>query len=128
MRRANADYRAAERGPKGSSEDWVRFAREAAPNRLSPGELDYVTGGIAWPRLLRGDEFTQLREELEKLYAKRADVGGSIGPETYRQIRDTTDAMMAQLKSNVKKYRANEYIDARKFIESLAFEARFTSG
>lgn len=128
MRRANADYRAAERGPRGTPEDWVRFAREAAPNRPSPGELDYVTGGIAWPRLLRGEEFTQSRDELEKLFSKRASVDGNIGPETYRQIRDTTDAMMAQLKANIKKYRAHEYIDARKFIESLAFEARFASG
>jgi hypothetical protein len=128
MRRANADYRAAERGPRGTQEDWVRYAKEAAPNRLSPGELDYVTGGIAWPRALQDNEFTALRDELEKLYSKRADMGGSIGPDTYRQIRNTTDAMQAQLKRNVKKYRPHEYIDAKKFIESLAYEARFTSG
>lgn len=128
MRRANADYRAAERGPRGTSEDWVRLAKEAAPRRLSPGELDYVTGGIAWPRVLQGNEYSQLRDELESLFSKRADMGGSIGPEGFLKIRETTNALMAQLRQNIKRYPANEYIDARRFIESLAHEARFTSG
>ena len=53
MRRTNAAYRDAERGPKGTPEDWVRFAKEAAPSRLSPGEIDNISGQIAWPRLLQ---------------------------------------------------------------------------
>lgn len=128
MRRANSDYRAAERGPRGTPEDWVRFAKEAAPNRMSPGELDYVTGRIAWPRLLQSDEFKDGRESLDALFADRADRGGSIGPEGYQKIRNETAAMTAYLKKNIKRFPPNEYLDAKKFLESLAFEARFTTG
>lgn len=128
MRRANSDYRAAERGPKGTPEDWVRFAKEAAPNRLSPGEIDYVTGRIAWPRLLQADEFKGGRKALDALFADRADKGGSIGPDGYQKIRDSANAMTTYLKKNIKRYPPHEYLDAKKFLESLAFEARFTTG
>lgn len=128
MRRANADYRAAERGPKGTPEDWVRYAREAAPARLSPGELDYVTGQIVWPRLLMADEFKDGREQLDRLYATRADKGGNIGPNGYQKIQDETDMMTAYLKKNIKRFPPNEYLEAKKFLESLAYEARFATG
>jgi hypothetical protein len=128
MRRANADYRAAERGPRGTPEDWVRYAREAAPARLSPGQLDQVTGEIAWPRLLQAAGFKEGREELEHQFAIRADKGGSIGPNGYQQIQEVTNSMIAYLKKNIKSYPTNEYLDAKKFLESLAYEARFTTG
>jgi hypothetical protein len=127
MRRANADYRAAERGPRGTQEDWVRYAKEAAPSRLSPGEIDYVTGKLSWPRLLQLDEFKESRQELDHLFADRAEKGGSIGPYGYQRILDLTNAMTSALKKNIRNYPANEYLDARKFLESVAFEARFTT-
>ncbi len=128
MRRANSDYRAAERGPKGTPEDWVRYAKEAAPTRPSPGDIDRVSGQIAWPRLLQADDFKDGRDELERLFADRADKGGSIGPDGYQQIQDEINGMMAYLKKNIKRYPTSEYLSARKFLESLAYEARFTTG
>ena len=128
MRRANQDYRAAERGPKGTPEDWVRYAKEAAPSRLSPGEIDQVSGQIAWPRVLQADDFKKGRDELERLFAIRADKGGSIGIDGYQEIQNITDALLAYMKKNIKRYPPNEYLNARKFLEGLAYEARFTTG
>lgn len=127
MRQANRDYRAAERGPRPTQEQWVRMARDAAPSRLSPGELDSVTGQIGWPRLLMDDRFTEGREELDKLFANRADMGGNIGISGYEKIQSSTQAMLAKLKANIRNFPSSQYIEARRFLESLAFEARFTS-
>ena len=43
MRQKNRDYRAAERGPRPSREDFVRIAAAGRPERLSPSQLDSVT-------------------------------------------------------------------------------------
>jgi len=128
MRRTNAAYRQVERGPKGTPDEWVRYAKEAAPARLSPGELDSVSGEINWPRILQRPEFKDGRDELERLYSHRAERGGSIGPGTYTEIQSSIAAMTDFLKSNIKKYPPNEYLDAKKFLESLAYEARFATG
>lgn len=123
MRKINRAYRDAARRPRGTPETWVRLAQEAAPNRLSPGELDPVTGRIAWPPGLMGNEFKSDREKLDPLFADRALKHGAIGVETHARIRDNIDQMFANLKARIRQYNTNQYLASRNFLTSLRYEA-----
>jgi len=122
MRQANRAYRAMERGPRPTMEDCIRYAQMGKPKRLSPSELDTITGEIHWPLLLTSDEFAGDRSELESVFARRASCS-AIGLEDYLKIRDTTDQMLAKLKGQIREAPARQYIIAKRFVESLAYEA-----
>jgi hypothetical protein len=49
MRQYNRQARDAARGPRATADDWERLARALAPQRLSPCELNRMTGAIDWP-------------------------------------------------------------------------------
>jgi hypothetical protein len=121
MREANRMYRARERGERPSMEDMVRYAQAGKPQQLSPSELDSVTGQINWPALLQDDRFAAHRSDLEKLFLTRAQQG-ALALEDRSQIRKTTDAMLNELRGLVRDVPQADYIAARRFIESLAFE------
>lgn len=123
MREANDAYRVAQRAPRPSMEQLVRFAQAGKPQRLSPSELDTVTGRINWPRLLETDEFAQTRRQLEQLFQDWA-YAGAVGAEKLDRIRDLTDAMLAELQAQVRTSRPADYVVARNFIQSLAYEAQ----
>jgi len=127
MRDANRQYRAQERGPKATMEDAVRYAQLGKPAALSPSELDTVDGAISWPMLLQSPQYADYRAQLESLYAKRAEYGG-ITTDDYFQINRTTGAMLDALKTQVRNVPPAEYMAARRFIESLAYEARRPAG
>ncbi|HUT94613.1 MAG TPA: hypothetical protein VMY37_34475 [Thermoguttaceae bacterium] len=122
MREANKEYRAQERGPRPSMESMVRYAQAGKPKRLSPSEVDSVTGKIAWPVLLQTDAYSAHRKELEQLFGKRAE-HGVLGVDDQLQIRKTTTAMLAELKGQIRDVPQMDYIAARRFVESLAYEA-----
>jgi hypothetical protein len=123
MRRLNKSYRDAERGPKGTEADWVRYAQQAAPKRLTYRDIDPVTGKINWPLALREDDYTTERESLEKLFYDRLAKSGGIGLAAYEQVQKLTAAMTAQLKTHIKEMDSNTYLNARNFLTSLGYEA-----
>ena len=53
VRRINREMRAAERGKPPTEADFIRYAQIGKPRRLTPSELDAITGDISWPLLLR---------------------------------------------------------------------------
>jgi hypothetical protein len=122
-RRINQAYRDERRRPPQPPETWVRRAQEALPDRLSPGELDPVTGRIQWPTGLIGPEFQRDREALDSLFADRALAHGAIGIAKHAEIRDTVDRMLAELKSRIQDYDTTRYLSSRKFLTSLGYEA-----
>jgi len=121
-RAANRAYREQERGPRPTMEDLVRYAQMGKPKRLSPSELDVVTGGIAWPALLQDHAFSQDRKAVEAAFASRS-ASSAMGFSDLITVRKTTDSMIAQLKENVRDLPPNQYIEAKRFLESLAYEA-----
>ena len=123
MRQLNREYRAKERGPAVTPEQIQRMAAVGAPERLSASQLDPVNGKIDWPRALESDTYAQYRAELEPLFQKYADSSGSIGPERYGDILKSTDQMKAVLKDNINSTPPGDYVAAKRFLESLAFEA-----
>ena len=122
-RATNRAYRAAEKGPRPSSEDWVRWAKEGAPKPLSPGQFDPVTGKINWPTMLQASEFAELRSEMDELFAKRA-TESSLTIQDFVKIDNTAKSLLAELKKYIRDVPANQSIASKEFVKSLAGEVR----
>jgi hypothetical protein len=121
MRKTNREARAAEQGPKPTKEDLQRYARQRAPARLSPSELDPLTGAISWPAVLRDAEYKASRDQLEALYQKRAQYGYLTGTQQ-AEGQQAVGALQADLKKNLRNYVPQEYVQAKKFTEGLNYE------
>jgi hypothetical protein len=123
MRAKNRQERAAERGPRPTTEQLQRIAARGKPAPLSPSEVDTSTGAIAWPILLQEDDYRTFRTDMESVFAQRAATG-NLSPDAVGKAKQTTEAMLAELKSHVRDVSQQDYIAARRFIESLAYEVR----
>jgi hypothetical protein len=127
-RRINQAYRDSQRRPPAPPETWVRMAQQAAPDRLSPGELDPVTGKIHWPSGLLGPEFAASREKIDVMFADRALAQGAIGVEGHAQIRAAINHMLAELRARISNFPTNIYTNSRRFLNSLLHEANSPTG
>lgn len=123
MREANKEYRARARGPRPTMEALVRYAQAGKPKPLSPSELDTVAGAISWPPLLQSERYAKSRGQVDKLFAKRTGQG-VLSYEDQRAIGEATKAMLGELKGQVRDVPQMDYISAKRFIESLAYEAK----
>jgi len=123
MRAANKKYRAAERGKRATSEDWVRWAKEGAPKPLSPGEFDPVTGKIKWPVMLKAAEFAEYRQQLDELFAKRAS-SDALTIDDFIQVDKLTKSLLEELKAHIREVPPNLYVQSKEFVKSLAYEVR----
>ena len=128
MRRTNKEARRAEAGPAVTHEQAIRFAKNAAPPRLTSSQLDPVTGHIEYPLVLTDKDYAPYRNDLDKLFADRAASGGSLQFEDFQKIQGTVSKFIDALKANVSRYPAGEYGKARTFLDSLAHESRFPAG
>ncbi|MCA9269559.1 MAG: hypothetical protein KDA41_13855 [Planctomycetales bacterium] len=122
MRQMNKQYRNAERTAPLSSEQLYRIAAESAPKKLRASDLDPLTGDITWPLILQADEFSERREQLDALFLDRAS--GRASTQNMLDIQRIVQLTMDDLKANIRAYPANEYMQAKKFLESLAFSSR----
>jgi len=122
MRDENRRARDAERRPRATMEELVRYAQEGKPKPLSPSEFDAVTGSVRWPLALQVDGYAKDRAELEKILAGRASKG-TLSPADYRKVRQLTTAMLGQLKEQIRETPSEQYTLAKRFLESLAYQA-----
>jgi len=123
MRLLNRQYRALLRGPRPTLDDLNRYAAAGRPARLSPSELDSVTGEISWPILLRDDRYAYYRAWLEALFAERA-ASAELSTSAYLSIHRTTRAFLKELERRVARVPQMDYIAAKRFIQRLAYEPR----
>lgn len=123
MQRMNKQYREEKRGPRPSSEDLYRYAKERAPDRLSPSELDPLTASINWPTVLRGESFEEDRKKMEELFARRVTEEGAADPSIYTDIARTGQDMEAKLKEKIRDYPSNVYLAGKNFLEGLMYES-----
>ena len=126
MRKVNRANRAEERGRQPTMEDAVRYAQMGKPKRLSPSEMDNITGKITWPKLLRIDQFEDQRAKLDELFEKRARYG--ITFEDQMALREATNDMVAELKTKIRDLPPYDYANAKRFLESLAYEGQLPAG
>jgi heme exporter protein D len=123
-RRMIKSYRDAERAPPPTAEQLYRFAKQGIPKPLSANELDQVSGDISWPVVLRGDDFASFREVTEQFYHNRAAGSTDVTYDSYAQFQQAVADCQSLLKSHIKEFKADDYIRAKKFLDSLAYEAR----
>lgn len=112
---------------------WVddKKAREAAAYasnvpppkrpRLTPSQLDPVTGHINWLPLLMNPAFAQYRAEIQVLFTQRAHDPSTV---SYSAVRQLTDPMRDLLDTMHGQVETNEFFAARHFIDAVAEEAR----
>ncbi len=118
----NRRARAAARRPRATMEDLVRYAQRGKPKPLSPSELDTVTGAIHWPVLLKSEPFERDAEKLQKVFSYRAQ-GEAISNSEYREVRQVTKKMLADLKGQIREVSSAEYTTSKRFLQSLAYAA-----
>lgn len=119
MRRYNTEARRAEHGTPLSMEQYVRLARDQAPEPLTATQLDPLTGMINWPAPLRISAYETFRRRIDRLFQDRA-----TGYMVYGEVQQAIADFAAQLKADIEKFPANDYVGAKKFLDSLLWAAR----
>jgi len=123
MKELNRQYRAQIGPPRPSEEALVRFAQAGKPDRLSDEQVDPYTGEIVWPTALRAEAFEEYRDKVQDIFSHRSQHGRLTADQAV-MLEQTTDAMLETLKGLIKKFRPNQYVEAKRFIESLAYEGQ----
>jgi len=108
-----------------SRETVVSRCNATKPNRPSASQLDPVRGTIYWPELLQGEAFEEYRTRLEELYAGRTPANSGLASEFCRQVQELASQMAGSLRSMIRQVSPTEYMAAKRFLEGLAYEARF---
>jgi len=121
----NRDFREAHREPKANPEQLIRLAKAGAPGRPDRTQLDQPSGIILWPEALSTNRFEGYRKEMEKLYGERTATNYGTTSSMYGEVQRVASDMKLELKELIRSMDANEYLAARKFIDRLAYEARF---
>ena len=123
-RAINAAARAIERGMPACPETLARFNRERTPCRLASHQLDPISAGIRWPVAFECKCFNSLRGRVDRLFAERTPDNSGVGSKNYRDVQATICAMRHMLRHQIHEMDSAEYGHARKFIDSLGYEAR----
>jgi hypothetical protein len=88
---------------------------------LNGEQLNPVTGKIKWPKALLDSKFSAKRNEIEKLFELQAKT--SEGSNNQSKIQAATGELATMLKSNISHINSTDYMNARKFIDSLTVSA-----
>jgi hypothetical protein len=127
MKSINKQYRDAQRKPPPTQQQAIRMSKSRVPDRLTANKLDPLTGGLAWPSVFKQETFDHNRMKLDALYAERADKG-YLKSAQYVEVKQLTAEMKDNLRGFSRKIGGNASIEARKFLESLAYEAGLQAG
>ncbi len=94
------------------------------PKRLSAQEFNAQKGQIAWPHILRQEQFTAIVSEIDAMFAKRDASNSGDGSLTQRQIAQLCQSLDVILKENIGRVTADQYISSKEFIRSVDLEAK----
>lgn len=126
MRRINQQYADEQYArTRVNPDDMARMARKMEPRRLTPSQLDPVTGAIHWPGHLLDAQYNSERGALDQLFVHRSDNSGGIGSDRFAQIQRLTNQMLEKLRAHIQDLDTADYLYNRSFLTSLAWEARF---
>jgi hypothetical protein len=115
-------YQAAHRPKPSSASQYTMRAREAAPERLASHQVE--DDGLRWPTLLRGPAYDEIRRAIDELWRNRTADDSGAGSQNCVRIAAALDALKAALVENISRYRATDYLAARKFLDGAALEAQ----
>ena len=71
---------------------------------------------------MRNESFEVERMQLEQISSRRAAAGNSISDDDYYKAQDLITEMKKDLKGQIKDLAPQEYMDSKRFLDSLAFE------
>lgn len=123
-RRINESYRESKRTPPPSQETLAERAKQGVPARLNPEQFEATFGTLFWPAAFDDARFAVDRTQLDRLMSDREAQAG-VGSQHYREVVATTDALQAELQTMIDEISPTEYVQAKKFLNSVAYEARF---
>jgi hypothetical protein len=127
MRRLNDEYWLS-KNPRSTPEQKVLIDQSRLPRRLTSNELDPPWGVIRWPAVLERPEFHAIREKLNDVFAHRLEGHFGVGSPEYTNVQQFTRDMRAVLDQEYDSMSQMEWIQAKRFIESLGYESRFAPG
>lgn len=96
-----------------------------APHRLTDDQFDRAHSLIYWPHALRAGEFAESRFAIDKLFHDRSPGNSGDGSDNAVAIDKACTQMMDLVKANIHQLEPVEYITAKHFLASLAYEAKF---
>jgi hypothetical protein len=78
-------------------------------------------GKLRWPLTLRMSSFTSDRKQLDELAPKALSEAqsGEVSAETLQAMITSVDNLFSELKKNVRKINANDYIRSKRFLNDL---------
>jgi hypothetical protein len=126
VRRLNNSHWLAEH-PRSTPEQAAQINQSRLPRRLTPSDLDPMWGSIRWPAVLERPEFETMREQFGDIFAHRSEEPFGVGSAVYSRTQCLAHAMRAVLDEHRTSMSQMEWIQAMRFIESLAYETRFAS-
>jgi hypothetical protein len=106
-------------------EQSARMNEWGRPDRLHPGQLNPKLGTVVWPAALEAPLFASYRIQLEALFEARAPGNSGVGSTNYSQIQKVTRQMRHVLRELMQRMDTSEYIQAKNFLDSVAYESRF---
>lgn len=123
-RRVNTEARRAEAGPKLTAVQIERINQNRTPARLTAAQLGH-DGAIGWPAVLEQPKYDELRSKLSELFANRVSGETSASVSFYRQVQTVTQSLKSLLRDEMSNLSSGDYLAARRFLDSLAHEARY---
>jgi len=123
IRRINREQREADMGPRATVQELAAWAKEAAPKRMDGTQYEPALGRVFWP-VLQGPQFTAYRSDIDHTMSLREPGNSGVGSENFRSVKLAVDSMQETLKANVDSIPPSEYVQAKKFLTSLQFEAQ----
>jgi hypothetical protein len=119
------DYQKLNPRQRPTQEKVVRYNQASVPKRPAQSELASARGRITWPDVLLDEEFSADRVQLESLFAER-----KVGPAAQQgsvsgEVQTVAAQMRERLQAKIRQMSPEQYLTARRFLESLAYESRF---
>ena len=107
-------------------QDFVRYSKMDRPQRPESYQLEPVRGTIQWHPVFQQETFLEQRIQVDNVFAQRSRSANTAQAPIYGQVQSLVGQMREDLKGMIREMSAAEYLEARKFLDSLAYEAQFT--
>jgi len=103
---------------------YAKLAKQEAPQRLSDVDYNRVVGRLNWPAMLASDDFAAERAALNQAFVGRTAQDVGVSTNFHREVRELTAALQSKLRDRLQTVSPMEYIAAKNFLTSVAFESQ----
>jgi len=103
---------------------YAKLAKQEAPDRLSDVDYNRVVGRLNWPAMLASDDFAAERAALNQAFVGRTAQDVGVSTNFHREVRELTAALQSKLRDRLQTVSPMEYIAAKNFLTSVAFESQ----